>query len=767
MPLNEIYLLHHTHLDVGYTDPQWVLYDKHVEYLNRALDYCRRTDDYPDDARFRWISEFSWPVVRFLEQCPDRANELVARLREGRVELCGLFLDPTDLYDRRSLEVSLQPALELARREGFKLTTAMTTDIAGQGWGLADILVEQGLPYLSVSPNSMVSKPVQVERPFHWVGPQGNRVLVWLTDWRKGWYGEGHVLGFRQGFDVMRQNVLAYIALLDSEGYPWDALALHFAADNYPPSEELPDLVRRWNEQDDLPRMRIATNREFFERMVTLHGDEFPSHRAAWPDWWAEGLGSAAYETALSRETHCRLARIESLQRQVGDTRDLWSGWEDLLFFDEHTWGCQSMALNPHSFEARAMWAHKSSYLYRAYDGARRVERELAARLAAVRAQPDSAAADHRDATVRGPAVGTQLATLYNPSEQQYAGPVALPGLVADAGSLLAPGGPPAPVQRSLPTPLAEGVAWTVASLSPGEMRALHAGDAMDEPVEPPAPAPLVLENEFYRLEFADNGWLASFIDTGSGEQLLDARAPWGFAETIHERITGNQDREAVWERGYTEIPYGKRRTDAPFRREGALPGAEIVHCERGPVFASLTWRSELPYVRRLETEVRLWHGLKRVDVEVRLDKQPCEAYESLYVAFPFALDEPRAFIHSCGATFEAEREQLPGTCRDYYGVEHFAAFQGRSGWAVVCPVDAPLVQLGDLTFGRWADHLALNRACLYSWLTNNFWYTNYPGYQLGRLRFRFALATGTGDLDRSAAESFGRGARVGLVVSP
>ena len=97
--------------------------------------------------------------------------------------------------------------------------------------------------------------------------------------------------------------------------------------------------------------------------------------------------------------------------------------------------------------------------------------------------------------------------------------------------------------------------------------------------------------------------------------------------------------------------------------------------------------------------------------------------------------------------------------------VEHFAALQGADRWALVTPVEAPLVQLGEITFGRWADHLRMSRSAIYSWLTNNFWYTNFPGYQLGELSFRFAITTGTGRLDTAAATRFGEAVRVGPVV--
>ena len=150
-------------------------------------------------------------MVEFLRQRPQRAEELLRRHREGRLELAGLFLDPTELMDRRAFEVALQPALNLAREHGFEVSTAMTVDVPGQGWALPDVLATAGIPFLSVCPNAMVSKPLLVAPPFWWVGPGGGRVLVWQTDWRKGWYGAGHNLGFPRGFAAARENTLAYV----------------------------------------------------------------------------------------------------------------------------------------------------------------------------------------------------------------------------------------------------------------------------------------------------------------------------------------------------------------------------------------------------------------------------------------------------------------------------------------------------------------------------------------------------------------------------
>ena len=775
MAIREIHVIHHTHVDVGYTDNQPHVTRLHLDYLDQVLDYCTETDDYPDDARFRWVSEFSWPVMLYLKERPQRREEMFHRLREGRIELCGLFLDPTELQDRRAFEVALEPAQKLAREADFSLSTVMLTDVPGVGWSLADIMPQQGLSFLSMSPNPMVSLPTEVSRPFWWVGPGGGRVLVWQTDWRWGWYGEGHIMGMPGGYATARERVMEYVGLLEDEGYPWEVLLLHFAADNYPPYRSISDLVREWNDAGDLPRMRLSANHSFFQRMLEVHGNEYPTFRAAWPDWWSEGLGSAAYETGLSRETHARLARIEALQRTVGDDRSLWPIWEDLLLFDEHTWGCSSMSAEPFSFTAKFTWGHKAQTVYRAYDAARRVEDELARTLASQEVNTGPGDEEFIDETVRRTVETIGSVTVHNPLPVPFHGPVHLP-VIANTVSFLQNATASEAVQHVAGTALRAAESLAVMTLKPGETQvrqavvdgtAAHAKKADDKLQA----ADGMLANEFYLLRHDPvSGRVLSLTDRTRGRELLDTAAPWSFAEVIHEKIAGSRDRRAVWEpdanfrppRG----PNGHRHRDARFVRTGSLGRSKVLESTCGAVMASLTTVSRLPYAPRVETEIRLYRGVRQIDVIVRVDKSIQTKYESLYLALPFALSHPRAFIHSCDAVFEAGVEQLPGSCCDYYAVQDYVALAGDEGWAVTVPHEAPLVQLGDITFGRWADSLNLCTGHLYGWLTNNFWYTNFPAYQFGPLEFCYSLTTGTGALDTAHAGEFAQSARYGVVTS-
>jgi hypothetical protein len=48
-----VFLVHHSHLDIGYTDTQGSVLQHHLRYLDSVLDLVSATDDWPEDAKFR------------------------------------------------------------------------------------------------------------------------------------------------------------------------------------------------------------------------------------------------------------------------------------------------------------------------------------------------------------------------------------------------------------------------------------------------------------------------------------------------------------------------------------------------------------------------------------------------------------------------------------------------------------------------------------------------------------------------------------------
>lgn len=121
-----IYLFHHSHTDIGYTELQTRVAQNHVEYLDSVIAYCRQTDAYPDDAKFRWNIEVSWALQNFIRTRPEADVRALADLiRAGRVELSGLYLNQSDGFSHEEIIRSVELAKQYARTYGFEVRAAM------------------------------------------------------------------------------------------------------------------------------------------------------------------------------------------------------------------------------------------------------------------------------------------------------------------------------------------------------------------------------------------------------------------------------------------------------------------------------------------------------------------------------------------------------------------------------------------------------------------------------------------------------------------
>ena len=117
----------HSHTDIGYTRPQTEILTAHLRYIDYALDYCDDTDNYPEDAQFRWTCEASWTVDEFLKSRPKAQIErLLKRIREGRIEVTGMYFNFDELPDEQTLAASLAP-LRRFKKHGIDVQLSMKT----------------------------------------------------------------------------------------------------------------------------------------------------------------------------------------------------------------------------------------------------------------------------------------------------------------------------------------------------------------------------------------------------------------------------------------------------------------------------------------------------------------------------------------------------------------------------------------------------------------------------------------------------------------
>ena len=179
-----------------------------------------------------------------------------------------------------------------------------------------------------------------------------------------------------------------------------------------------------------------------------------------------------------------------------------------------------------------------------------------------------------------------------------------------------------------------------------------------------------------------------------------------------------------------------------------AAAGGTLTIEDAGPLVVSARIDGPAGGARASTRRFRVVAGSDLVFAEVVLDKLPVRAKESGHLAFPFDVPGGVIRVDQGEALVEIERDQLPGSCRDFVGVQSAIDVSGPSLGVSLVSLDAALVELGALTDERplngrtrsWRERVAPGTT-LYGYLFNNYWHTNYKADQSGPLSFRFVLA--------------------------
>jgi hypothetical protein len=149
------------------------------------------------------------------------------------------------------------------------------------------------------------------------------------------------------------------------------------------------------------------------------------------------------------------------------------------------------------------------------------------------------------------------------------------------------------------------------------------------------------------------------------------------------------------------------------------------------------------------------------IQLEVAMELLPESSPQAVYFTVPLALAADwQALFDTAGAVVRVDADQLPGACRNWATTETLAAMWDANGGVALFTPDAPMVQFGDFHFARPLDTLPRpHHPLLLAWPVNNYWDTNFPRVQAGRIRLRYGLLTFDGPADtvhlRAAAERF------------
>jgi alpha-mannosidase len=734
----EIYFVQHAHTDIGYTRPQSEILAEHMRYIDYALDYCDQTDTLPDAAKFRWTCESAWVTREYLRSRPKvQIERFKKRIAEGRIEVTGMYCNMAEIADENVMYDFLQPLKEFSKL-GIPVKTAMQDDVNGIAWCMPDYFKNTGVKYLIMGINQTRSiLPFDIPTCFWWESPSGAKLLAFRADH----YMTGNDYGM-ESKTLKAERMLAHLADLDSKGYPFDRIGIQFSGyftDNSPPSTAACELVKQWNARYEYPRLRLAVASEFPEYVEKNFPDKLPVYRTAWLDWWTDGYGSTSRETAEVRKTQNVEQTDEGLFAMVsmmgGElSTSLESNLdhisENAIFFDEHTCGADESIDRPYSENSTKQWLQKGAYAWEALKKVTLLNEEALARF-----QEFLKKADFPVIYVINP-LGLSRSGIVNLFVDYQVLPVATNCRIIDIAT-----GKEVPAQ--VLTKRAEGAYWAleVSDIPALGYKALKIEPANQQVTSETGTNTEILENKFYKIVIdKTSGAVSSLFDKDLKQELADNLNPYKIGQPVHETPA--------------------KRDVAPFIHT-TVSNVSINTGIDGPVWESVHITSDLEGFEKgtngvpkgMDLEIRLYKNIKKVEFKYMARKLILTDPEALYIAFPFSLPDSRIVFETIGGTL-TQGQQLPGSASDWNVAQNFVSVRGKKGQIILVSNEVPLWQFSDFNINKYERYPKKGKTWLYSWVMNNYWFTNFRAYQEGAFSWSYQL-TSTSDTTNSFATKY------------
>lgn len=711
-----IYILPHSHTDIGYTALQPDIEKRQVQNLIDGLACARRTANYPKGSRFVWNVEVLWAADLYLRRLDNAARaDFLDAVKNGQVVLNGMYLNElTGLCRPEELLRLFRYATKMADLTGVPIESAMISDVPGYTWGTVPAMAQGGIRYFSTAPNYFARIGTILQewenKPFYWIGPDGQtKVLVWIPFFG---YALSHVHP-----RMSPQLVDLLCQTLDDRQYPYDIAHVRWSGhgDNAVPDPAICEFVKDWNAKYAWPRFIISGTSEAFRALEERYGEKLPRVRGDWTPYWEDGAGSSARETAMNRHSSDRLAQAETLfallNPKAYPAAAFEEAWNHALLYSEHTWGAWCSVNGPQRQETKQQWEIKKSYA----EQADKQSRELFAE--AIRPAQDASTLPPSRIDVINTLAWPRTELVRLPRELSIAGdritdekgkPVPSQRLASGELLLLAQEVPPLACKRFL---ISAGTPFV-------EQRASVQGAVLDNG----RIRVRVDENRGGIVELTAKGLEGNFADTRGGEAIND-----------YLYLLGDDTKSL--------------KRSAP---------ARISVRENGPLLASLLVESEAPGCKSLRREICVGAGLDYIEITNLVDKARLEAKnylakegkESVNFAFPFNVPDGEMRLDVPFGVMRPEADQMPSACKNWFTVGRWADVSNQQRGITWVTLDAPLVEVGALSANLlnsmvktdlWRQKVDPTQK-FYCWAMNNHWDTNYRAYQEGPVEFRFLL---------------------------
>ncbi len=714
------YVMISSHTDIGLHNSQYHQRYMSEKFLDDAAALCDSTDDRPEENRYRYTMEGRW----FWENYPaDRGsdaaeNMLKKYIRQGKIGLCaGIAGNHTHAFGFEEMCRSAYSRSKLIRDWQVDTRTMCMIDNNGLSWGMVAPYADAGYENLIFAPNhwnplystiwyndrtnggfkhypnnggggSRVDVRFDSAIPmlFFWRSPDDKKeLLVWASN---NYSSGGMEFGFLRNskYDLktigfMEGRFAARLPKME-ERWPYDIWLLANYGDDQQPTIDQTDLFAAWNAKWKYPQIRTLGDPNVpFDLVRERFGDRIPVLRGEMTGGWYQHPCAASELLADKLIADRRLANAEvyaslaSLYTEYTyPAKDFFRAWEYLLWNDEHSYGTSG-------YQGRRVyetWMQHRDWIEKAAATAsQETDRALDALCAKIPASEDSV-------------------IVFNPTARTRNERVTLDGCSAEVSDI-----PPCGYKVVPAASFTEDGKETVEVCT----------------------APPTVENEHYRIRFAEDGSMCSIFDKVIGRELLDG-GKYGANGFVY---TENNHQDFI-------TPKNARFTVA--RRPGVITvTAEMDEPASGAAITQIVTLDTMHH--RIDIDNRLSH--------VRAMMNTNRYYRYLYYAFPFAVGNARRICQLNGGEAEYARD-LTGHGTDTYMNAHEWAFAENDEFGVALfQQDSLLVEFDHIHPDKTDCGAAGKGSAIFSYVANDWLQMHQIGGSHVNFRLRYAITSWNG----------------------
>ncbi len=760
--IKDILVLHHSHLDLGYTHSPPVMKALQIEFIDQALDLLDETASWPEISRPKWTCEVTQPVLWWLEQAGrDSLSRFEAHLGSGRLAISALSYNGTPLSDAVSLSHQFRNKKYLEERFEIEIKTVNIHDVNGIPWPLVDMMLDEGIELLTMAVNTHLGRQLD-ERPgvFRWAGPSGRSILVLngahYTMFDQNLYSwEGSVHRMQQGWKE-------YSDYLEGKKYPYDFCYLTTTHapqmwDNSPPNPFTAGLIREWNQGELNPPIRYVTPLDLLGRIREQSPDTIPLKSGDWTDYWIFGSGATAHETKVNREARRMIFAADLAGALGGDSaspgREERSDfvYEGICEYEEHTQG---------SFDTRIAneqyIAQEHLITHNAYSARENAFFRLAEELDSMAENPGSTERFKSLLIFNPSGVSQEYYTavpeswrrkgrfiranrfqnenLLSGRTGELCGPVTVePYSFVNIG-----------LEQLSPVPRCEKLEYFLEEVA-DSFSSLNI-DFTNVLSEKKSCSTGLIRSNWYEMRFdSATGHILSLKDRVRNREVLSDEKS-GFFNYVLEHPGGRicEGRDSFFTRNLDREKRDLSNWQDWQRVYGKASGAVSVNVEEYPHEIVLSTVFTAPGVQNLTRRISIRGYSALIGIDISFLKDANENPEGTYFTIPLSLGKGwQAHFDTAAVSTELDTEQLEGSCLGWQCVDNYLSMHESGFGAALFSPDTPLVMAGGFHFGPPKNSIPRGaNPLMISWPMNNYWDTNFSRIQPGYKQFHYEFTT-------------------------